>query len=111
MTDYRDGKIHGWNGGECPVHPNDGVRVWPRVGTPMVGLPTSFAWFHTTHDTTRRRDIIAFQVTKKHEEPLTFWVNIWPDGGAEAHTSKAEAEENSSVECARIAVKFQEVKE
>jgi hypothetical protein len=21
MTDYNDGKWHGWNGGECPVHP------------------------------------------------------------------------------------------
>lgn len=111
MTDYRDGTIHGWNGGECPVHPNDEVRVWLRDGSRLVDPAGLFAWRHSARGNERRRDIIAFQVTEKHEEPLTIWVNTWPDGGAEAYTSKAEAEENSSVECPRIAVKFQEVKE
>lgn len=107
MTDYRDGAIHGWNGGECPVHPQDVVALWFREGGADEGTSELYTWPHDPGD----GDIIAFQVTKKHEEPLTIWVNIWPDGGAEAYTSKAEAEENSSVECSRIAVKFQEVKE
>jgi hypothetical protein len=28
MTDYNDGKWHGWNGGECPVDPGTTVEVW-----------------------------------------------------------------------------------
>jgi len=28
MTDYNDGKWHGWNGGECPVDPQAWVEVW-----------------------------------------------------------------------------------
>jgi hypothetical protein len=34
MIDYNDGKWHGWNGGECPVHPEsvvDGVRHSPMT--------------------------------------------------------------------------------
>lgn len=27
MTNYNDGKWHGWNGGECPVHPKSVVEV------------------------------------------------------------------------------------
>ena len=26
MTSYNDGKWHGWNGGECPVHPETEVE-------------------------------------------------------------------------------------
>lgn len=27
MTNYNDGKWHGWNGGKCPVHPESIVQV------------------------------------------------------------------------------------
>jgi hypothetical protein len=27
MTDYNDGKWYGWNGGECPVHPQSVVDI------------------------------------------------------------------------------------
>jgi hypothetical protein len=36
--DYNDGKWHGWNGGECPVHPKTVVRY---VGTTGVGRDAS----------------------------------------------------------------------
>ena len=26
-TDYNDGKIHVWSGGECPVHPKSEVEL------------------------------------------------------------------------------------
>lgn len=32
MTDYNDGKWHGWNGGECPVHPDAVVEVVTESG-------------------------------------------------------------------------------
>ena len=34
---YNDGKIHGWNGGDCPVHPKSRVRAWYRNGSIMNG--------------------------------------------------------------------------
>lgn len=37
-VDYNDGKIHGWNGGECPVHPETVVMAWHR------SLPFSLDW-------------------------------------------------------------------
>lgn len=30
MTNWNDGTIHGWNGGDCPVHPETLVRYWLR---------------------------------------------------------------------------------
>ena len=32
MTGYNDGKWHGWNGGECPVHPKSRVQGLEPVG-------------------------------------------------------------------------------
>ncbi len=26
MTDWNNGQIHGWNGGDCPVHPETVVE-------------------------------------------------------------------------------------
>ncbi len=62
MTDYNDGKWHGWNGGECPVDPEAHVDVvWiNRVG----GLERNeanarvFSWLHGD------APIIAFRVIR-----------------------------------------------
>lgn len=27
-ANYNDGTIHGWNGGDCPVHPETVVKVY-----------------------------------------------------------------------------------
>jgi len=110
MTDYRDGKNHGWNGGECPVHPKDEVMVWMYNG--YVSDPRAakaFRWDRTGLGS----DIVCFRVTKKHEEPLTVWVNVYSDGDADAWFSQKEAEEavGSHLTPIRIAVPFQEVKE
>lgn len=76
MTDYNDGKWHGWNGGgECPVHPKSQVEaVWHdhrRNSAGMTGPrpakvdnePT-LAWVH----------VVKFRVVKEYRVPqeLTF---------------------------------------
>lgn len=114
MTDYRDGEIHIWNGGECPVHPKDGVRVWGRL--PRLVSDASAKSLDWTHDG-YAEDIIAFRVVKKHvepeqvAEPLTIWVNIYP--GGQAIFLDRRTAENCALEHlpGRIAVPFREVKE
>jgi hypothetical protein len=67
MTDYNDGKWHGWNGGECPVDPEALVDVvWiNRVG----GLDRNdfvyarhYCWVHDDDG-----GIIAFRVMRPAE--------------------------------------------
>lgn len=73
MTDYNDGKWHGWNGGECPVHPKTEVGVkFLNSGTGWIGEHTGAAsessddcWRHAGHS----NPIIAFRVTKPYVEP------------------------------------------
>jgi hypothetical protein len=74
MTDYNNGQIHGWNGGECPVHPETVVKVWFRHGGCSRG--NGYDWTHKEDVS----DIIAFQVVKQYvepNEPREWW--IWRD--------------------------------
>ena len=76
MTDYNDGNWHGWNGGECPVHPRSVVEaVWhdPRnAAAGMTGprpagdqeVGPSLAWAH----------VVKFRVIKQHREPRELWM-------------------------------------
>jgi hypothetical protein len=74
MTDYNDGKWHGWNGGECPVDPEALVDVVSinYVGSPErdasnYALAADHCWVHDDDG-----DIIAFRVVKpgKPTDPL-----------------------------------------
>lgn len=69
MTNYNDGKWHGWNGGECPVHPKSEVEaVWhdPNFGSVGIrkGLAHGGAWYN---------QILKFRVIKEYKEPREFW--------------------------------------
>ena len=80
MTNYNDGKWHGWNGGACPVHPKSEVEaVWHDLRTNNAGMtgprpakvdnePT-LAWAH----------VVKFRVVKEYREPqeLTFDPTIY----------------------------------
>ena len=73
MTNYNDGKWHGWNGGECPVHPKSRVHVRlldPDRETPnvMVDRADTWSWAHSG-----RSEIIAFRVIKEYREPRRCW--------------------------------------
>lgn len=69
QPDYNDGQWHGWNGGECPVHPKSEVEmIWPSL---MDGsthrskrLAGSFTW-HVSGSSTSS----LFRVTKPYIEP------------------------------------------
>ena len=67
MTDYNDGKIHGWNGGPCPVHPETEVRYWLREDGPSHCCKASkLDWKHLLVSF----DIIAFQVVEAYSDPV-----------------------------------------
>ena len=65
MTDYNDGKWHGWNGGECPVHPKSDVRIWDCASGQDIYLPAE-----AVHWTFRG----AFRVVKEYREPREWWI-------------------------------------
>lgn len=109
MTNYNDGKIHGWNGGDCPVHPETVVRYWLRnkaIATESYRA-SGLRWAHRDES----GDIIAFQVVKAYAEPKVIWVNEYADGCHVAFESKEAAGNANRTSITRIAVKYQEVKE
>jgi hypothetical protein len=42
MTDYNDGKWHGWNGGECPVDPDSEIEAYYFPDAASTGHPWQF---------------------------------------------------------------------
>lgn len=65
MTDYNDGKIHGWNGGECPVHPKTVVEVREWNGLKWTADADICDWLSMRG---------AFRVVRAYREPREFWV-------------------------------------
>lgn len=109
MTNYNDGEIQIWKGGECPVHPKTTVAVWKRGGGKVGDVSAgALEWRHDLSP----YGIIAFQVVKEYREPKTIWVNEYRKEGHEAyagHASEAEARECATPKAIRVAVKYQEV--
>lgn len=69
MADYNDGKWHGWNGGECPVHPKTIVEVVNK----SVGLSDPRRACDTGWDFD---GLVAFRVIREHREPREFWISL-----------------------------------
>ena len=60
MTNYNDGNWHGWNGGECPVHPETEVTItYPSGLTVVDAIANMLPWDGP----------FLFRVTKKYLEP------------------------------------------
>lgn len=74
MTDYNDGKWHGWNGGECPVHPETIVEY-----VTINGHNDNRAACGLVFDRDNLSAIIAFRVIKEHREPREFWIRAGVD--------------------------------
>ncbi len=109
MTNYNDGKIHGWNGGDCPVHPETEVKYWLRnmsIATETYRA-SGLRWTHRDES----GDIIAFQVVKAYVEPKVIWVNEYHDFLDTTHDTEEKAKHSAGRSCIRIAVKYVEVKE
>ena len=76
MTDYNDGNWHGWNGGECPVHPKsevEGIYLDDDGDTtdesPVSDVAVKFDWLYEASF-----KLIAFRVVKEYREPREFWI-------------------------------------
>lgn len=107
--DWNDGTIHGWNGGDCPVHPETVVELFFRGQIPSDEcVADDLEWYHGKIAS----DIIAFRVVKAYVEPKVIWVNEEADGIHVAYDSEEKAS-NCAVHSlvTRIAVKYQEVRE
>lgn len=68
MTDYNDGLWHGWNGGECPVHPDSVVDV-AHADRGVVCGETAEQFFWSGENCR----IIAFRVITPYQAPREFW--------------------------------------
>ena len=88
MTDYNDGKWHGWNGGECPVDLGCFVEFQTIGGVDGRAdhdpwAASDLSWFHDGDD----GDLIAFRVTKPAPpKPRECW-----SYGAHIHHTEVEA--------------------
>ncbi len=112
MTDYNNGQIHGWNGGDCPVQTRDHVDVWCRSGVLKSSLAGDFSWDHAeARHFGRKDDIIAFKVVKPYVEPKVIWVNEYADGTCWAGFDEETAKMCATMGATRIAVKYVEVKD
>ena len=107
MTNYNDKQIHGWNGGDCPVHPETVVQVWFRVGGQSERPSGIYCWSCSGGNS----DIIAFRVVKPYVEPKVIWVNEEADGIHVAYDSEEKARNCAAYSfVTRIAVKYVECK-
>lgn len=97
MTNYNDGKWHGWDGGECPVHPKSVVEaVWHDPRTNNAGMTgprqarvdgVRLAWGH----------VVKFRVVKEHREPRECWAYLthMHDSLADAEAFRAQVDANN----------------
>jgi hypothetical protein len=78
MVNYNDGNWHGWNGGECPVHPKSLLEVIYLDN----GLSCIDDAFSGACDFSAGAElpIIAFRVIKEYREPREWWID--PEGRA-----------------------------
>lgn len=106
MTNYNNGQIHGWNGGDCPVHPETVVEYWTRGLDACHCKAGDLDWSHCG----KNFDIIAFQVVKAYVEPKVIWVNEYVDGPVAFNTERS-ARNYAMPSATRIAVKYVEVKD
>ena len=96
MIDYNDGNWHGWNGGDCPVHPESVVEVELFSGGKAAKYNSAglYSWVHIwayPYD-----NIVKFRVTKPYVEPpkpREFWINEYDCGFCSVAESKADADE------------------
>ena len=77
MTDYNDGKWHGWNGGECPVHPETIVtcRLQDEASIHDGAMDAAKGW--EFEDPTDPCSVIAFRVVRQHKEPEIITGECW----------------------------------
>ena len=101
MTETYDKLNHwyGWNGGECPVHPETVVQASGVWGVNGEHPARCSAWDST--------GMTAFRIIKLHVEPKVFWVNEYSTIKV-FHDTEDGAKENVRDGAIRIAVRYVE---
>ena len=110
MTEYVTGQIYGWNGGECPVHPETKIKIWTRNGLvdpDAITYGECCVWKHMGTG----YDIVCFQVITPYAEPKVIYVNEYVCGLVSAYRTEEEAKRLGHMNNTRVAVKYVEVKE
>ena len=92
MTDYNDGKWHGWNGGDCPVNPDSLiVCAYRSLSTSATG---QYASMGTQAAIAPWADIIAFRVIQPAPaKPREFWLTIDRDGSRWFYTEEVQSDD------------------
>jgi len=78
---YNDGNWHGWNGGECPVHPETEIDAMYDDGMRVSGKAGGKKYVGWTWEGNGSK-VIAFRVVKEYREPQKpreWWIK--PDSG------------------------------
>lgn len=70
MMKYKVGKWYGWNGGECPVHPETVVMLISK-GSVVNEIKAGWDDWHHTHGD---ENIVAFRIIKEYKEPREWWI-------------------------------------
>ena len=87
VNKYNNGEWHGWNGGDCPVHPNSEVYVMFNSGEVARGFNADeWDWSHNIST-----KLVAFRVTKPYvesKEPREFWITSGTLGYVHVKTEK-----------------------
>jgi hypothetical protein len=84
---------YGWNGGECPVHPETEIETVFRDGRKTLCKAQHEDWGHDG----LRADIIAFRITRLYVEPKVpreWWVNVYEQPGMMTGLYNTEVEAN-----------------
>ncbi len=95
MTNYNDGKWHGWNGGECPVHPESEVEAVYTRSEIFKGIVSDVAKAFSWEDSEYSLGLVAFRVVKEHRKPREFWIT---NNDGFAHDSLDSAERDPLTE-------------
>ena len=87
MSDYNDGKWHGWNGGECPVHPKSVVEaIWHDPNKNTAGFQPERTAYEDEGPRLAWSHVVKFRVIREYIEPRECW-----SYGAHMRDTEAEA--------------------
>jgi hypothetical protein len=87
MTEYEVGRWYGWNGGECPVHPNTIVDVTTAATGECQRKAGSFDWSNESSNPIRSFFVVTPYVEpSKPKKPREFYIVAFKDVGSIAYT-------------------------
>lgn len=75
MSNYNDGKWHGWDGGECPVHTESVIEyLWNGSSGVHHEKNIKAGECLSAFTTTGKYYMIAFRIIREHRESREWWI-------------------------------------